>query len=184
MIYRSLKPVPRWYNGWVLPVYLLAALMTGSLWLVALLQFFGPRPATSWLSLIAIAATAIAKLGYWHSIDGETATSTASSATGLGTAGTVRLFEAPHTSQNYLLKEMGFEIARKHATKLRRIALVTGFSLPFVLSVVPLIASGWLPASAACGAALLGMLGIFLERWLFFAEAKHVVTLYYGEVAV
>jgi len=25
--------------------------------------------------------------------------------------------------------------------------------------------------------------GMFVERWLFFAEAKHVVTLYYGEAA-
>jgi DMSO reductase anchor subunit len=23
--------------------------------------------------------------------------------------------------------------------------------------------------------------GIFVERWLFFAEAKHVVSLYYGD---
>jgi len=25
------------------------------------------------------------------------------------------------------------------------------------------------------------MAGIFIERWLFFAEAKHSVTLYYGD---
>ncbi len=24
-------------------------------------------------------------------------------------------------------------------------------------------------------------MGVFVERWLFFAEAKHVVTLYYGD---
>ena len=24
------------------------------------------------------------------------------------------------------------------------------------------------------------LLGVLVERWLFFAEAKHVVTLYYG----
>jgi DMSO reductase anchor subunit len=29
-------------------------------------------------------------------------------------------------------------------------------------------------------AALLQFLGMLLERWLFFAEAKHTVTLYYG----
>jgi DMSO reductase anchor subunit len=184
MIYRSLKPVPRWHNGWVLPVYLLAALMSGSLWLVAVLQFFTPRPAMSWLALLAVAATAVAKLGYWRSIDSETATSTASSATGLGSAGPVRLFEAPHTSQNYLLKEMGFEIARKHAAKLRRIALVSGCALPFLLSLLPLAAAGWLAAGAAVLAALLSLLGLLVERWLFFAEAKHAVTLYYGKAAV
>jgi DMSO reductase anchor subunit len=184
IIYRSLKPVPRWHNGWVLPVYLLAALMSGSLWLVAVLQFFGPRSATSWLTLAAIAAMAVAKVGYWRSIDSETATSTAGSATGLGSAGIVRLFEAPHTSQNYLLKEMGFEIGRRHAAKLRRIAVVGGFALPFALSVLPLVVPGWLAAAAAVLAALLGSLGLLVERWLFFAEAKHVVMLYYGKAAV
>ncbi len=33
-------------------------------------------------------------------------------------------------------------------------------------------------------AALIALPGLAIERWLFFAEAKHAVTLYYGaEVA-
>jgi sulfite dehydrogenase (quinone) subunit SoeC len=43
----------------------------------------------------------------------------------------------------------------------------------------------------AAGAAVLAvlaapfmMLGLLVERWLFFAEARHVVTLYYGAAAV
>jgi DMSO reductase anchor subunit len=180
MIYRSLKTIPRWHNGWILPNYLLAALMSGSLWLEAVVQFFGGRPAISVLAAAATFMAALTKIGYWRFIDSESATSTAESATGLGSLGTVRLFEAPHTSQNYLLKEMGFEIARKHAAKLRRVALVAGFCLPFVLSFVPLIVLGWPATIAALLAAFLGMFGIFVERWLFFAEAKHVVTLYYG----
>jgi sulfite dehydrogenase (quinone) subunit SoeC len=184
MIYRSLKPVPRWHNGWVLPVYLLAALMSGALWLVLVLQFFGARPALSALAAIAVAAAAVAKIGYWRFIDGEAATSTAGSATGLGALGAVRLFEAPHTAENYLLKEMGFQIARKHAAKLRRLALLLGFALPLLLSIVPLLAASWPAALATLLAALLGMVGLLVERWLFFAEAKHAVTLYYGEAAV
>jgi DMSO reductase anchor subunit len=180
MIYRSLKPIPRWHNGWVLPNYLLAALMSGALCLALVVQLFGPHRGISALAVAAVAMAAIAKLGYWRFIDGETATSTSGTATGLGHLGEVRLFEAPHTSQNYLLKEMGFEIARKHSIKLRRIALVAGYGLAFLLSIVPLLASG-LPASiAAFLAAALGMSGIFVERWLFFAEARHAVTLYYG----
>jgi sulfite dehydrogenase (quinone) subunit SoeC len=184
MIYRSLKPIPRWHNGWVLPNYLLAALMSGALCLALVVQLFGPHPAISALAVAAVATAAIAKVGYWRFIDGETATSTSGTATGLGHLGEVRLFEAPHTSQNYLLKEMGFEIARKHSIKLRRIALVAGYGLPFLLSIVPLLASGWPASIAAFLAALLGMSGIFVERWLFFAEAKHAVTLYYGRSAV
>jgi DMSO reductase anchor subunit len=184
MIYRSLKPVPRWHNGWVLPNYLLAALMSGALWLAAILQFFAPNPAITLLALAATALTALVKIGYWRFIDDAAPTSTAASATGLVNSGPVRLFEAPHTSQNYLLKEMGFEIARKHAAKLRRMALTLGFGLSFLLSLVALVTTGWLAVIAALLAAPLGMVGIFVERWLFFAEAKHAVTLYYGQTAV
>ncbi len=98
--------------------------------------------------------------------------------------GTVRLFEAPHTSENYLLKEMGFTIARKHAAKLRRIAMGLGFGLPFLLSLAPFVVPGWPAIAAAFVAAILGTVGVFVERWLFFAEAQHTVTLYYGRSAV
>jgi DMSO reductase anchor subunit len=30
-------------------------------------------------------------------------------------------------------------------------------------------------------ATIFHIMGVFVERWLFFAEAKHVVTLYYGD---
>jgi sulfite dehydrogenase (quinone) subunit SoeC len=184
MIYRSLKPVPRWHNRWVVPNYLALGLMSGILWLMLLLQIFGPRPDFHGAVPVVIALAAFLKLAYWRFIDRAPASSTAGSATGLGSFGTVRLFEAPHTSENYLLKEMAFSIARKHAAKLRRIAMVLGFGLPFLLSFVPFVASGWPAAGAAVLAAVLGTAGIFVERWLFFAEAQHAVTLYYGRSAV
>ncbi len=184
MIYRSLKPVPRWHNRWVVPNYLSLALMSGVLWLALVLQVLGPRPELERLVPVIIAFAAVLKLAYWRFIDSAPATSTAGSATGLGAIGTVRLFEAPHTSENYLLKEMGFSIARKHAAKLRRIAIGLGFGLPFLLSFVPFVASGGPAIAAALAAAALGTVGVFVERWLFFAEAQHSVTLYYGASAV
>ena len=90
------------------------------------------------------------------------------------------MFEAPHTSENYLLKEMGFRIARKHAVKLRRLAMLLGFVLPALLSAVPFLAAGRPALGALLVAAPLATIGIFVERWLFFAEARHAVTLYYG----
>lgn len=182
MIYRSLKPVPRWHNGWVVPNYLALALMGGSVWLALVAQFFGPQRGLNVLAVAAIAVAAALKLAYWRHIDGPATgtTSTPESATGLGAIGKVRLFEAPHTSENYLLKEMGFQIARKHAAKLRRLALLLGFALPALLSAVPLVAPGWPAVGALVVAAPLATVGIFVERWLFFAEARHAVTLYYG----
>ena len=182
MIYRSLKPVQRWHNSWVLPNYLALALMSGALWLSLLLQVFGSaQPAITWLALAAIILATSLKLGYWRFIDTTASRSTPESATGLGAFGTVRLFEAPNTSENYLLKEMGFQIARKHAAKLRRIALVLGFLIPFVLSLVLLVSTAWPAVVAAVLAAPLATVGVLVERWLFFAEARHAVTLYYGQ---
>src|SRR5260221_8729907 len=70
MIYRSLKPVQRWHNAWVLPNYLALALMTGALWLSSLLQLFGTgtQPVAR-LVLFAITLAAVLKLGYWRFID-------------------------------------------------------------------------------------------------------------------
>ena len=180
-IYRSLKPIQRWHNSWVLPNYLALAAMTGALWLAALVGLFGlDRPLVAWIALGSVAVAAVLKLGYWRFIDAAASASSAASATGLGGFGEVRLFEAPHTSDNYLLKEMGFRIARKHAAKLRRIALLAAFVLPFLLTLLATTLGGWPGAAAALIAAALGQLGVLVERWLFFAEARHTVMLYYG----
>jgi len=47
-----------------------------------------------------------------------------------------------------------------------------------------LIGSGGTGALAAALAVASAALGLVVERWLFFAEAKHTVTLYYGAAAV
>ena len=180
MIYRSLKPIHQWANGWVVPNYLALALMTGALWVSGLLGLWG----VSSPPIIAVAAASIVgatflKLRYWTFIDTKPAVSTPETATGLGSRGTVRLFEAPHTADNYLMKDMGYRIARKHAARLRQVVLIGAFGLPLVLLLLSLM----LPA-AALAAALVATAGVLVERWLFFAEAKHTVTLYYGARAV
>jgi DMSO reductase anchor subunit len=71
---------------------------------------------------------------------------------------------------------MAFQVARNHARWLRlgAAALVAGGPLLGCL----LLAAGS-PALASGAAAALLLAGAFLERWLFFAQARHVVTLYY-----
>ena len=113
------------------------------------------------------------------------APSTVASATALGRRGKVRLLEPPHTEENYLLKEMGFHIARKHRMRLRLIARLAGFAVPASLSLLaPAPRRRWPATLSAAMAVLSAALGLVVERWLFFAEAKHTVTLYYGADAV
>lgn len=184
MIYRSLKPIRRWNNRWVVPNYLALSAATGGAWLVAVLDLAGDgRPGVAAAAAAMFAAAAALKVAYWRFIDQDRAGPTIGSATGLGHLGTVRQLDPPHSEDNYLMKEMGFRIARRHAAKLRRIALASGFAAPIVLLLAAAGSHGVLAAAAALAAALTATAGVLVERWLFFAEAKHTVTLYYGAAA-
>ena len=186
-IYSSLKPIRGWHDGAVAPAYLALALHAGAVWtwaLGAVPHAFSPeRHSNGRIAILAlIVATSIVagviKLIYWRRIDAAHRIDTGR-ATGLAALGTVRVFEAPHTEENYLTHEMGFVLARKHARKLRAIALVLAFVVPLALA---LIAFAWRASYAFFGVLSLvaAMLGLFVERWLFFAEARHAVIAYYG----
>jgi len=179
MIYASLKPIPRWSSRYTLPVYLLMGLMTGLSLLAVLMQFSGQLPKA--LVVAAVATTFscwIVKRAAWSNGDAAAFPVTANSATGLAD-GDVRSMEWPHSEQNYVLKEMGYSIARKHAERLRLIAQFLAFLVPVVLFSLVLLA----PFTAMLAlplAVILQLAGVLVERWLFFAEATHTVTLYYG----
>jgi DMSO reductase anchor subunit len=185
MIYASLKPIHQWHNRWVVPNYFMLGLMAGFLLLDLIIRFWVARPVgTPLLALVAVLAAWWTKEAYWRFIDTTSAPSSVASATALGSRGRVRLLEPPHTQDNYLLQEMGFRIARKHRVRLRLIARIAAFVLPAVLSLVALLGPGPAAAAAAATAVASAALGLVIERWLFFAEAKHTVMLYYGADAV
>ncbi len=182
MIYASLKPIPRWHNGWVVPVYLLMSLASGAFLFLVLLTLSGAADSSSlWGAIVLIVVAWAAKIGYWLDIDKRDPVSTAESVTGLGNLGEVSLFEGPHTSDNFVMREMGYSIARRHATRLRRIAVTTGGVAPVTAIVLSIVSGDWLAVPLLSATALTGLIGIVVERWLFFAEAQHVVTLFYGE---
>jgi DMSO reductase anchor subunit len=112
-------------------------------------------------------------------IDGGAGTSTRESATSLGFIGTVRPLDPPHTETNWLLREMGFRVARKHAATLRKLALGLGFGLPIILALVASQLGGGVALAALGLGAVAALAGMAVERWLMFAEATHTVTLYY-----
>lgn len=181
MIYASLRPVHAWCNPYVPAGYLLLGLMSGAVLMNALLAVYGEvRGGYLLFSLLLLLAGSILKIAYWRFLDGTQSASTPESATGLGEFGEVRLLEAPHTEANYLMQEMGYKIARKHAARLRRIALFSGFILPFVVTALAFVVSGGWAMLLLLLAAALGAAGTIIERWLFFAEARHTVSLYYG----
>ncbi len=179
MIYASLKSIDAWSQPLVPRVYFAFALQLGSLWLAVILSFNGFYHFVD--GIIALAASGLVwffKRQYWSAIDGLSPKTTANTATGL--AGTVSAFSAPHTEENFLTHEMGFKIARKHSATLRRIAVMLGLAAPAILVLLSFPASGAVQSALLLLAAVSAMAGAFVERWLFFAEAKHTMAVYYG----
>lgn len=181
MIYASLKPIARWHNGYTLPLYLLHGLAGGALALAWLSSLWGLSGWSLHLVLpLLIAAWALQAL-YWWRLDELTSPATPESATGLGDYGRVRLLEAPHTEENYLLSEMAFAVGRKHAGKLKRLSFLFGLALPgAAVLLAAQLSIHWFSDLLLLLALVSGVLGLLLQRWLFFAEARHSVTLYYG----
>ncbi len=164
MIYAQLRSVPRWHMPFTPLVFLLAALAGGAL-------LSGAVQPARWL----LAALGLAQLAAWAVGDRRLLRSgtTLATATGLGALGGLRLLAPPHTGGNYLLREMVYVVGRRHALRLRVAGLLMAVVLPLALVVAPS------PLTVAA-AALVHLPGILVLRWLFFAEAEHVVGLYYG----
>ena len=179
MIYASLTPIPAWRHSLVLPGYIGFALLTGGLASLAWLATGETPHELAVLALLLLAvAMAVLKRRYWHDIDRGAMPATRASALGLPADRVATVFERPHTEANYLTREMGHVLARKHALKLRRIAVLLFAWVPVLACALTLLHPGFaLPALAA--AALSALLGAMVERWLFFAQAKHAVMLYY-----
>jgi len=166
MIYAQLKTVPRWRH-WSTPALFLALSVGGGALLAG--------QVTEALVLLGLAAA----LQVYTWVTGDTALARSgtdmASATGLGHIGAVRAFEPPHTGTNYLMREFIHVVGRKHAQRLRVIAALLAFVLPVVFLLVPF--------SHLWGALALvsHIAGVLVLRWLFFAQAEHVVGLYYGK---
>ena len=165
MIYAQMKTVPRWHS-WTVPVQFLAYALTGG----ALMT--GKVTLALWLLPLLAAVQTIA----WALQDRQekNAETTIATATGLGAIGSVRAFEAPHTGENYLTREMVFRVGRKHAATLKAIAVFLFAALPLIILLLPF------HHMLAVLAILAHLAGVLVQRWLFFAEAKHVVSHYYG----
>ncbi|HAC35296.1 MAG TPA: DMSO reductase [Gammaproteobacteria bacterium] len=180
MIYASLKTIPQWHHPLTLINYLVLGIAGGAVWLALLCELFGVGgnlPAL--LAAMMLPMAWALKYSYWTVIDKVPTPHNLGSATGLGALGDVTPLDPPHTERNYVQKEMGFEIARKHAEKLRRTSVVFAFLLPIALLAGVVLTGGWFATLLALLATASVSAGLLTERWLFFAEATHVSMLYY-----
>ncbi len=133
--------------------------------------------------LLALVIGAILKRLYWTAIDTAAKTYTAEAATGLGRFGTVRPLDPPHTQPNFVMREMGYQVARRHAERLRRLSVrccscCRSWPEGFCCCNLP----NSIQIAIAALSALSAVAGVLTERWLFFAEAEHVVMVFTAAV--
>ena len=179
MIYASLKPIRQWHNPHTAPDYLIYALFSGAL-LFALLQtvVLGMPGFTGFVVIVMAVVALLAKRAYWRHVDAQTPLASIAAAIGLPKGREAKPLDAPHFTENYVLREMGFAIARRHSAKLRRFAVALGFAAPIGLGLLAILSI--VPLAATAAALLCTFVGLLTERWLFFAEATHVSAVYYG----
>ena len=166
MIYAQLKTIPRWNTP-----------LTSLLFVTLSLAGGGLLSTQISIALMLLIAAGVVQVTYWMLGDQafDKSGTNIATATGLGETGAVRAFEPPHTGTNYLLREFVHVVGRKHAAKLRIFSLILMIGTPVLLLSLPF--SLWLVLLAV----LSHTAGLFVSRWLFFAQAEHVVGLYYGQ---
>jgi sulfite dehydrogenase (quinone) subunit SoeC len=181
MIYASLKTIRAWHHPLVAPAYVILGLATGGILFGFLLRIVGESSSlVDWLSIILLVISLFTKLAYWRAVDRGERKYNAGAATGLGQFGKVRTLDSPHTQPNFVMREMGYWVARKHALKLRQLSVLSAFVVPIIALAASNALGSVAGLIASFTAALSVAIGISTERWLFFAEAEHVAMLYYG----
>jgi sulfite dehydrogenase (quinone) subunit SoeC len=178
MIYACLKTIRQWNTPLVPANYLAFGYASGSLLLLlgAVIAGLEITPYIAMAALI-LSVAAVLKAIYYFWIRSPGLTPTINTATGL-TRAQVKLLDTGHTHGTFLTQEFGFRLARQKASVLKVFVFALGFLVPSLMLAWVFDQQGG--RAAAIVAALSGIAGAAVERWLFFAEARHVVNLYHG----
>lgn len=179
MIYACLKTIRQWNTPLVPASYMLLGHFSGAMILLMLADISGAAlsPYLIVVFMLLLSAAFIKGI-YYFWIANPSVASTINTATGF-TRARVRLLDAGHTHGTFLTDEFGFVLARRNVSLLR----VLFFVLTFVVPAVLLSSTGQVSPLIFIGAAATVLLGTLVERWLFFAEARHVVNLFHGAQA-
>ena len=178
MIYACLKTIRQWNTPLVPANYLALGYSSGSLLLLlgAVIAGLDTTPYIA-MSALIVSIAAVLKAIYYFLIRDPGLSPTINTATAL-TRAKVKLLDTGHTHGTFLTQEFGYQLARSQASLLKVLVFVIGFGLPGLMLVWVFNAQGG--QALALVAAVAGLLGAAMERWLFFAEARHVVNLYHG----
>ncbi len=177
MTYASLKTIRQWNTPMVPALFMAYALSSGGLLFLAVSGLFGALNSVLLSTVLGLVLITFALKMVYFFWQGKPQGATIQTATGFSQA-SVRLLDAGHSAPTFLNREFGYQIAADKLLRLRIVMTIVTFVVPLVIfycvlqgSAVELLAVAW----------LMMMVGLLIERWLFFAEARHVVRLYHGD---
>lgn len=172
MIYGCLKTIRQWNTPLTPANYVVLGHFSGALLLLAFLPV-AQQGLFLAITIALLVAAALLKAIYYFWIESPSIASSINTATGFNRA-QVKLLDQGHTHGTFLTQEFGFQVARKYRLILKALVFLVGFIYPLSTLLGKPVQSDMVMA------ALSALLGLVMERWLFFAEARHVVNLYHG----
>ncbi|MFL2549919.1 MAG: dimethyl sulfoxide reductase anchor subunit family protein [Gammaproteobacteria bacterium] len=184
MIYACLKTIPQWNTFWTPINYISIGIFLGGLIFFFILDLYNYEVSLyKFYLLLFIVLAFVLKALYYFSI--RTPRHNIGQATNAAIKlkdTKVRLLDVGHTGGTFLTDEFGYKVAEKKLFRVKLFSMIGGFLIPFLLIYIH---SFIYESLVICFMAIfLAFLGMVAERWLFFAQAKHVVNLYHGSQQV
>jgi len=180
MIYACLKTIPQWNTIWTPINYITIGFALAAMIFFFILNLNG-YDTTSYenYTLSIIAFSLATKLTYYFVIRlPKYNIADATNAAVKLKSTNVRLLDVGHTGGTFLTDEFGYKVAERKLFRIKILSIFSGFIIPFFLIYMY---SFIYENIALCSLAIfLSFIGMISERWLFFAQAKHVVNLYHG----
>ena len=169
MNFISHRTILAWSNPHTVRIFITMGLWSGIVWLNMFAQVFNFHTPVIGIILILIGIlTLIFKRKYWIFIDTYQQKFSRN----------INSSEHNHKSQSdlieyYVYPDLLKDINRLKIEMLRRRAFLLYFLLPFCAATMPVELAAWVSVSASIIGAFSVFAGVAIERWLFFAEAKH-----------
>jgi len=180
-MYATLKTIPSWNNSLVTPIYIFNGITVGSLFVYSINFYFNYNIFLyEKFIIITIILNLLLKISYWILIRQKTDTNI-QTAVGIKSKN-ISFFEGPHTGKNYLTTEMINKSNNKNNNFLRLTFCILTFIIPLYMinQYSTLIVDQFILKLSMIFVFILALVGMIIERYLFFIQSKHVVGLYYG----
>ena len=177
MIYACLKTIRAWNSPLVPTNFVLLGLLSGAITMFAILSYHSQQSELLLTLIMGLLCLAFITKAIYYYFIGKPSKLSIKTATGLSSQ-KVRLLHTGESSKNFLMKEFGFDISVKKVLLLRFCSILLIVVVPTLCLITQSTSFHFILIAVICN-----FLGLLLERWLFFAEAKHIVNLYYGREA-